>query len=510
MIGSIGISRVVGLVRMRVFANEFGATPATDAYVMAFALPDFVFLLVGGGVIASALVPYFAERIHAGDERQAWHTFSALMTVVGGALAMLLGVLFIAAPRLMPLLVQNLDPAVHSLCVDLARIMLFGQVFMFFGGLAMGALNAKQHFLVPAVGPILYNLCIIAGILLFAGQAGLYAAAWAVLIGAFASNVVLQVAVLRRLGASLRPILDWRDEGLRRCLLFMGPVILSLCVIHIDTLFSKWLATHDTYPGATTCLENAYRLAMVPVGMFAMGAGVAAFPTLAESVARHELAEFIDHLSLSLRSVLFLTIPTVALMGSLAFPIVRLIYEGGQFDIADSNLTAAILICFAVGIVGLAGQQFFPRAFYAFNDSRTPCLIGVASVGAHVAIALVLFPTMGVVGCALATAISSSAAFALMLILLRRRVGAMDGRRVLTSTAKITLASALAALLGYATYAWMHASAPSSGGRSLLWEALVPCLAGIAAYAALVRVFRIEEGIVIARLFRRRSGAANS
>jgi putative peptidoglycan lipid II flippase len=506
MIASIGLSRIVGLVRMKVFASWYGATPETDAFVLAFALPDLVFLLVGGGVIASAFIPYFAGRIQRGEEDAAWHTFSNLLAVVGGGLALLLGGLFLAAPYLVPMVVSKLSPDVQPLCVDLTRIMLGAQWFMFFGGLAMGALNAKHNYWVPALGPILYNLCIIGGIVLFGANEGLYAAAWAVLIGALISNTLLQVPALRAVGARLRPTLDFSDPGLRQVLVFMVPVILSLCVIHIDTIISKYLATGDPFPGAATCLENAYRLAMVPVGMFAMGAGVASLPTLSENVAAGDMDTYRRHLSLALRTVLFLTIPTVLLIGALAGPIVGAIYEGGAFTAEDARYTSVILVYFCLGIVGLAGQQFLPRAFYALNDSVTPCIIGAASVVVHVVLAVSLFPVMATPGTALATAIASLLAFAAMLIALRRRIGHIDGRRVLVSVLKITSAAAIAAVAARAAHGWVFGGTEAGSALARVTEAAAPLGIGLAAFVSLIPLLRIEEGLQFWESIRRRWG----
>ncbi len=504
MIASVGVSRLLGVVRMKVFADAFGATQQTDAYVMAFALPDFVFLLVGGGVISSAFVPYFTECHLRGEEEAGWRSFSALLCVIGGALSVLLGVLWVVAPYLTPLLCGKLDASVQPLCIEIMRIVLFTQVFFFFGGLAMGALNARQHFLTPALGPILYNLVIIVGIWLFAGRYGIQAAAWSAFVGAAASNALFQVPALLRRGARIRLSFDFRDPGLVRVTRFMIPVIFGLCAVYAETIFSKWLATADPRHGATTCFENAYRLAMLAVGMFAVGAGVATFPTLADAAARGRTEDFVDHLSLSLRTILFLTIPTVAILSALALPVVRLLFEGGEFTPEDSALTTTIFLSFSAGIIGLAGQQFFPRAFYAMNDSKTPFVIGGASVVLHALVALALFPLMHVSACAMAMSIASTVAFLGMFLELRRRLGRIDGRRVLSSVVRTSLASAVAGAAAYGAWRLLAGeTAPTAlAGRAL--EAIVPGGAGVAAFAALVPVLRIEEGLAFGRALGRR------
>jgi len=476
--------------------------------VMAFALPDFVFLLVGGGVIASAFVPYFTERHLAGEEREGWHSFSALLGVVGGALALLLAVLWICAPWLTPILCGKLEPEVRPLCIEIMRIVLFSQVFFFFGGLSMGALNARHHFLAPALGPILYNLFIIVGIVVFAPRWGIHSAAWSALIGAAASSIVPQAIALRRHGARLVPNLDWRDPGLRRVLRFMAPVIFGLCAVYAETIFSKWLATADPRHGATTCFENAYRLAMLAVGMFAVGAGVATFPTLADAHARGKPTEFVEHLSLSLRTILFLTIPTVAILSALALPVVRLLFEGGMFSTEDSALTTEIFLCFSLGILGLAGQQFLPRAFYAMNDSASPCVVGLGAVVLQALLALALFPSMGTAGCALAMSLASTLAFLAMLFELRRRLGGIDGRRLTASTLKGMLASTVAGVAAYGCWLAVRGAEPPSTFAGRAWEAAVPGAVGLIAFAILIPVLRLEEGLAFWRAIRRRRAPA--
>jgi putative peptidoglycan lipid II flippase len=506
MIASVGVSRLLGVVRMKVFADAFGANPQTDAYVMAFALPDFVFLLVGGGVISSAFIPYFTERHLAGEEKAGWHTFSALLGVVGGSLTVLLGLLWIFAPHLTPILCGKLDPSVQPLCIRITRIVLFSQVFFFFGGLSMGALNARQHFLTPAVGPMLYNLCIILGIWFLAPRWGIESAAWSALVAAAVSSILLQAIALRRHGAPLRISFDFRDPGVVRVVRFMVPVIFGLCAVYAETIFSKWLATADARTGATTCFENAYRLAMLAVGMFAVGAGVATFPTLADAHARGRTRDFVEHLSLALRTILFLTIPTVAILSALALPVVRLLFEGGAFTPEDSALTTWIFLCFSLGILGLAGQQFFPRAFYAMNDSMTPFLIGLGAVILQALLAIVLFRYFSTAGCALAMSIASTLAFLVMLFELRRRLGRLDGARLLSSTARCLLAGVAAGGTAYGCWVLLRSPAGPTTLAGRAYEALLPAIAGCIIFAALVPILRLEEGLAFWRALRGRLG----
>ncbi len=505
VIGSIALSRVSGMIRLMVFAAKFGVTAETSAYNQAFQIPDMVNMLIGGGVIASAFIPYFTEKLERGEEQAAWRTFSALFTLLSAALVGAVLVAEAAVPYIAGLFVPAKSFALPEqwLWVELTRTMLPAQICFVTGGLFMGALHARGHFLAPALGPIVYNLLIIAGIVALGDRYGVRAPAWAALCGAFVGQWLLMGPVLAAKGARLSLVFDFRDEGVRRVVGFMAPVIFGLSLVHINNLVARCLAGMVSEK-AQTYFENAYRLAMLPIGMFGSGAGIAAYPSLAAATARGDAEQRARLLSASMRQVLYLTVPSALFLAVLREPIVAIMFERGQFTHDDTLATAAALACFALGVVALSVQQIVVRGFYACNDPRTPVKVGVGAVALNVGLALALLSPLKLPGLALATSLAAVGSVLALLWLLSRKIGAFGQREIAWAFARMVAAGALAAGAAWAALAWLREVFPSAGEVHKLLRCVLPLAIGGAAYLALCPVLGVREGGEALRMLLRR------
>ncbi|MEN6402459.1 MAG: lipid II flippase MurJ, partial [Armatimonadia bacterium] len=292
-------SRLTGMVRMMVLTHIFGATGEVNAFFQAFAIPDFVYFLIAGGALRTGFVPIFTEYITLGKYEQAWKTFSSTFwTLLIGA-GMLICAAMALAPQLTVLVAPGwaqTNPELMDPCTRMMRILFPAQIFFMLGGLMQGALNARKHFLWPGLGPIIYNLAIIAGAIaaphLVAAEnvrraaaglppsSGVVYVTYFVLIGAVIGNVLVQIPPLRAVGAKLAVRLDLHDEGMTRVFKLALPVIFGLAIGEINWMIVRVLCTH--FPGGPAILETSNRLWKLPSGIFAAGIAIAIFPSLAE------------------------------------------------------------------------------------------------------------------------------------------------------------------------------------------------------------------------------------
>ncbi len=507
MVVAIFASAITGLIRVMLLARQFGTTGEINAYVQAFSVPDFIYFLMAGGALRTGFVPVFTEYLATDRAKQAWKTFSStlwLLVIVGTTLTGL-GIIF--APQLVRLISPGWvtkHPDLIDLCVRLMRVMFTAEIFFVIGGLLMGTLNSLKHFFWPAMGPIVYNLVIITAILLASAQENLYLLAYGVVTGALLGSFLLQVPPLRRLGGRLLMSFDPRDPGMHRVIKLALPVVFGLAVAEINLIITRALATQVDPLHGPTILEYANRLWKLPTRMFGAGIAIALFPTLAEHYAKGATALFRRDFSFGMRNTLFLAVPSAVGMMVLREPIVRLLFEGGDFTAQDTAAVAQALLWFSLGIVGLAALYIVARAFYARHDTVTPVWVGIISIGVCVAAALLLMQTMQVAGLALATSISAIVNTITLMWLLHRRVGGLDGTVIVCSMLKLVPPTVG---LGVGCFAVMKALEylPDTGGlMPRLVDVVLPATLGTLIFIGLSALFRVEELQSAWRLVKRR------
>jgi len=447
-------SALVGLMRAMVYSREFGTAPAFNAYLQAFRIPDLSYFLIAGGVLRAGFIPVFTKFAATGRWDKAWRTFSVtfFVMVIVGIVGVTAGMVW--APWLARLVAPGMDPYHQELCGRFMRTMFPAQLFFIVGGLLMGTLNARRHFSAPAWGPIIYNIVIIIGALAslpLAEHAGIKAGPeqlpyrlWVlsmfVVVGAALGNVVMQTPPLVRLGAKLEWVFDLRDEGLKNLVLLSLPVILGLAVSEINFVVTTLIGTLAG-DRAVALLEYPNRLVKLPPRIFGAGLAIALFPVLATHYAKGMMREYRRDLGVILRSTMFLSLPSTIVSIALAAPIVRMFFEGKAFSAADTHDAAQVLIWSALGIAPLSIQYIVARGFYAMHETRTPLWVGLATALLNVVLSLLAYRPFGVLGLA---AVSSFAALfnAVGLSwLLKRKVGLMEGRRMVAMLARMALPS---------------------------------------------------------------------
>ena len=435
------LSRATGLLREMIIGAQFGTSAELDAYLAAFRVPDLLFQLVAGGALGSAFIPTFSAAWSRGQEGSAWLLFSRILNLMTILLLVLAG----AAALLAPLLVQSViapgfSPAQQQLTVTLMRWMLISTVVFGASGLVMGALNAVQHFLLPAAAPVLYNLAIIAGAWLLAPRFGIYGLVIGVVAGALAHLLVQLPALLRR-GMIYRIGFGWGDGDVREVARLMGPRVLGLLFVQLNFLVNTTLAS-GLATGSLSALNYAWLLMLLPQGIFAQAIATVAFPTFAAQIATGQRDAMGRSLARILSTVIFLTLPATFALFALRLPLVQLLFQRGNFVLESSQAVAFALQFYALGLVAHSVVEIVVRAFYALHDTLTPVLVGVGAMVLNILLSLLWIGWLGYGGLALANSVATGVEMLVLVWLLGRRLGRIDLRALGGSVLRSVLATA--------------------------------------------------------------------
>ena len=399
--GSVLLSRLLGLGREALLAGLFGVGSEADLYKQAFLIPDFLNYLLAGAYLTITLIPILSRHIEAGSADRASRAFTSVFRFVGIAVVALTVLMWIFADGLVSLtfpdVVEN-----HERLVSMTRLVLPAQVFLVVGALLVAVQYTHRRFLIPALAPLIYNLGIIIGGLVGAigGDASPESFLWGAVIGSALGNFAIQWIGAHRTGTWLmRPLRGESSVG--EYLLLALPLMIGQSVAVLDEQFVRFFGQVEE--GATSALGFARQLNMVPVGVIAQAAGVAAYPFLARLAARGENDALVDTTGRAARNTLFVAAAATAALIVLAQPLVRLLYQNGQFTAEDADLVARLLTIYAFSIPAWGLHQILSRHFYAKRKMWTPVLIGTVFSLVAIPIWLGLYSSMGVEGFALAS-----------------------------------------------------------------------------------------------------------
>ena len=492
------VSRALGLVRQMVIGALFGTSGDLDVYLAAARIPEMIFLVVAGGALGSAFIPTFAGHLAKEDHAGAWRLASAVVNLALLALTVAAGLVAAFAPVLVrTVIAPGFDPAQQALTARLLQLMLISSVIFGVSGVVMGALNARQHFLLPALAPSVYNLSIIGGALLLGPRLGVLGMAVGVVVGA-ALHLLVQVPGLLRHGARYVPTLGLDNPSVREVGRLMAPRVLGTAITQLNFVVNNSLAS-GMGQGAVSAINYAWLLMLLPQGVFAQAVGTAAFPTFAGQAARGERAEMRTTLAATLRVVFSLSLPATVGLLVLGRPLVGLLFERGAFEAASTEAVAWALVFYALGLVGHAGIEIIARAFYALHDTFTPVWVGGLAIGINVVLSLTLPGVFGLMGwpphagLALANSVATLLELVGLLVLIRQRMDGLEGRRALTSFAR----SGLAALAMGAVLLGWQAVLPGAGSLVLGGGGVA---LGAIVYVGAALLLRVEELRVVAGL----------
>ncbi|MCX6811387.1 MAG: murein biosynthesis integral membrane protein MurJ [Candidatus Berkelbacteria bacterium] len=497
------LSRILGIFRDRLFAARFGAGNELDAYFAAFRIPDFIFNLLIIGALSAAFIPVFTRYLTRNHEDEAFKISNSVTNLVVLLWIVVALIIFIFARPILGLLVPGFNAEKLGLTVSLTRIMLLSPLFFGISAVAGSMLNSFRRFFSFALAPVLYNLGIIAGAIFLTPKFGVYGLAMGVVFGAFL-HMLLQQINAYMLGYRYQRILDLKHPGVRRIIKLALPRILGMAVDQID-LFVQTLIGSLLIVGTVAAFNFANNLASLPVGLFGVALATAVFPTLAEKAGLRRDSDFVYEFSRVARVILFLTIPTSAMIILLRAQIVRLVLGTGNFSWHDTRLTFGILGFLAISIFAFALIPLLARAFYAFEDTRTPVYIGITSVVIDIILALTFVGKinigidLGPQGLALAYSISTIIQMLLLFIFLQRKLKIIDFKSIFLSILKFGIAT----LFMIPAVQWSKfAISPfirTDTGVGILIQALVAILVGIISYSIVAFILRCDEFRLVVR-----------
>ncbi|TMK92925.1 MAG: murein biosynthesis integral membrane protein MurJ [Actinobacteria bacterium] len=442
-----GLSRIVGLLRESVVRYYFGTVGSINAFEVAFLVPNTIRALVADAALSSAFVPVFSELL-------------------------------------------------ENVAVGLARVLFPIVVLLGLTGIVVGILNSYEHFSVPALAPVFWNLAIVAGLALGVPQAHgidakLYVYAVSIVVATLI-QLLLPVPWLRGRDGRLQLVIDWRDPAVRRTFKLMVPITLGLGLINlnalVDTLFAARLIDKNQAPSA---ISAAFRLYIFPQGMFSVAVATVLFPALARLATRGDQVGFRHTVALGLRQIAFLLVPASVVSAVLAEPIVRLVYQRGGFTPSQTHVVAGALAAFALGLAFNGTMLMLNRAFFSLQSNWIPTVVALANLGLNAALDAAFY-RLGIWGIPLSTSIVNIAGTAALLVLLRRRIGRIELGETRRSFALVVVASAVLAAVSYPVWRGLDAAVGRSFGGQLV--SVVGTLAvGALVYLVSCRLLRVRE-----------------
>src|SRR6188768_2833241 len=449
--GATGLSRILGLVREIVARNYFGVRGPINAFEVAFLVPNTVRALVADAALSSAFVPVFSELLEKGERKRAWRVASTLFWMLLLGLGGLVAVLIVFAPII---IAPFGDPGGDKqLAITLSRILFPIVVLLGVSGIIVGILNSYEHFTVPALTPVFWNLAIIAGLVLGVPRADtidtkLYVYAVSIVIGTII-QVLLPIPWLRGLDDRLRVVLDWRDPAVKRVFVLMIPVTIGLGLINFNLLVNTLFASRFVDPLlAPRAIDAAFRIYMLPQGMFSVAVATVLFPRLSRLAAREDMDGFRHNVATGLRQIAFTLIPASVFTAILATPITRLIYEHGKWTPENTTVTAQALAAFSLGLAFNGAMLMLNRAFFSLQRPWTPTAVAFGNLALNTVLAAALYH-VGVWGIPLATSFANIGGTALLLVLFRHRMGRIEFGGTLSVILKVSVGSAALAVVAY-------------------------------------------------------------
>ncbi len=489
-----GLSRILGLVREIVAAYYFGARGRINAFTVAFQIPNLVRALLADAAISSAFVPVFSELLEKGERKRAWRVASSLFWLILLGLGGLTALCIVFAPLL---IAPFGDPGGDKqLAIGLARVLFPIVVLLGLSGVVVGILNSYEEFAIPALTPVFWNVAIIIGLVLGVPHAQtidtkLYVYAVSIVIATLI-QFLLPLPWLRGRDGHLQLVIDWRDPAVRQVFVLMLPVTLGLGLINfnavVDSVFASRLIDPELAP---TAIDRAFRIYMLPQGMFSVAVATVLFPSLSRLAARGDLDGFRSTVGLGLRQIAFLLVPASVFAAVLAEPIVRLVYQRGHFGPGQTPVVAEVLAAFSLGLTFNGAMLMLNRAFFSLQSPWIPTAVALANLALNAALDAAFYH-VGAWGIALSTSLVNIAGTALLLILLRRRLQRIEFARTADAAVRIVAASTVLAVVSYGVWRGLDVAL----GRAL-WAQLVSVgaalLTGTVAYLVFCRLLGVRE-----------------
>lgn len=483
-------TKILGFVRETFIASGFGASYATDAYLIAYTIPYFLQAILGFALV-SAVVPVLTKYLVDENYDEAWHVASTILNLTALVLAILTLFGMAGAGLLVKATAPGFSPDSARLATYLARIMFPSVVFMGVGMVISGILNASYKFAIPAFAPGLSNIIIIASVVLFSSRYGITGLAVGTLVSFF-GFLVLQIPVLRSIKFKYSFVLDIKHPAVRHLMITIGPIILGVAVnqinLALNRVFASWLAE-----GSISALNFAMKLMNLPQGIFVAAVVSAIYPTMAAYAIKGEKRSLTDTMLRGLGMVSLITIPAAVGLMVLREPIVQLLFERGAFDHTATIATSGALLYYSLGLFPGAANMVITRAYYAVGDVRTPVLAGIFSIVVNLILSAVLMGTMAHSGLALANSLATGANTLFLYYGLKKHLPFLKGKSLLISIGKICLASGIMALVTWFGAVFIGVKLDMAVKRNVGFLVMSTISLGGLSYFLAVLALRVED-----------------
>jgi putative peptidoglycan lipid II flippase len=507
-----GLSRIAGLVREVVAASFFGTTGAASAFTLAFQIPNLVRALVADAALSSAFVPVFSELLEHKRRKEAYQLASALAGLLLVALGGISLLFILLAPHIVPIFTgSDFSPELDQLCIGLSQVLFPIVVLLGLNGLAVGILNAHDHFTIPAIAPLVWNVVIILGMVglapLFKGENRIYAYAIGV-VGGTIVQLAMMIPALRNIGFPVAKISLPRrgDPRVRRVLTLMLPVSVGLGLINIDLLLNTTIGSLISVQ-APRAIDAAFRIYMLPQGMFSVAVATVLFPQLSRLAARGDRAGLIATTGVGARQIALTLIPSAAAIAVLVTPMVRLVYQRGEFDAHSTQQTAEALLVFSFSLPFSGWNLLLTRTFFSLQRPWLPTALAGLSLVVNTIISLALYKPLGIAGPVLGTVVSNVLLTWMESVYLRRELGGLEIAETARACFGMVVGAGMLAEVAYAVH-WFFTHFL---GTDLIAEVIAVgggLTAGGYVYLRWVLFLGIPEAHQVVQLFARRVARA--
>jgi len=426
LMSAIMASRVIGYVREAYIAWAFGAGPQTDAYVAGFTIPDWLNYIVAGGTASITFVSIYTRFLAQNKEEEAQKTFSIIITVMTVVLGIGTALAEIFTPQIERHLFSGFNSDQLNLCVHLTRILLPAQIFFYVGGVVSAVLLSRRLFLFPAFGPLLYNVAIIFGGVLFSRRLGISSLAYGALAGAILGPFLVNAIGAARIGTGYRISFDIRNPAFREWVRMSIPLMIGVSLVTADDWILRYFASGSV--GDITRLNYAKRLFAVPIAVLGQATGQASLPFFARLFGEKRMPEFAATVNASISRIVAASLLATSLMAATALPLLDLVYRRGHFHFSDSETTAVYFFWFSLSLAFWAAQSLYSRAFYAAGNTLTPMVACTLITIASLPLYSTLYHAFSTPGLAIASDLGILAnTFAIALLLHQRKLVPLDG-----------------------------------------------------------------------------------
>ena len=506
-------SRFLGILRDHILAGKFGVGNDLDIYYAAFRIPDLVFNIVVLGALSAGFIPVFASLLARKKEKEAWETANIVLNFILVLLAAACLVLIVFTPQIINLIVPGFSQEKKDFTITLTRIMFLAPFFLTLSSVVGGILQSFQRFFFYSLAPVMYNIGIIIGALVFVEWWGIYGLAWGVVLGALL-HFLIQLPTVYHLGFRYRWIWDLKNIELRKIIKMMIPRTLTLFISQLNLIVITVIAS-TLAAGSLVVFNFANNLQNLPLGLFAFSFAVASFPVFSTLSSQKKMSEFAERLSLVTRQILFLTVPASVLMIILRAQIVRVVLGTGKFSWTDTILTLETLQFFALSLFAQGLIPLFARAFWSLHNTKTPFLIALISMLINLAGCLII-PSLanpwasdpntpfGVTGLAIAFSLSSIVNAALLFILISQKVKQLNKKEIFISSVKISLAAIIAGMSAYQTLYFMASLINMRTFIGVLVQGSAAGIVGVLVYLLVSWILESKELILLKSVLRRK------